>query len=327
METMEHELKFLNMLGYKTVELQGYNQTRWDILDEKGDKVGTIQRKRLYKEHKTKGPAVFGYTMEINNDTIAYKNTRRLDSDYGLFGYSFDIKRESGTNHVEVSCGEFPSITIWSQEHGYMSFNVSYDGLFANFKSQTERFNIEEVVVFKYRKRDERDIDSEKEYTYQIGYCDRKFNLADSKPLDGTSRIISAKHHPDYQSLNQIEIEEITWKNKKLRANRKNTYVGTVEETIERQQMGIDAVSHFRHLLNSILPFKQEIMSAMLVKTPYVVEQGIELFLPDVIEQLKENPCLDCSTQGTCDMLGITEQNCITLKKHKQLTGKPYIKI
>lgn len=327
METMEHELKFLGLLGYRMEELKGYNKTRWVILDENDKDVGSIQRKKIIRKHKTKGPAVFGYVMAIDSDKITYKDTRRLDGKSGNYGYKFDIKRENNTDHVEMNCGESPSITIWSKEHGYMQFHIGFDSLFANFKSKTENFNTEEVVAFKWQKDDEMDTTYAKKYTYQIGYCDKAIELKDSNRKGITVREICTKYNSHHQEHNQLELEERTWINGKLRTNTKNSYDGTVKDAIKINEMGIDAISRFRYLLNSILPFKQEIMSTMLIRTPYVVEPGIELFLPDIIEELKEDPCLDCTTKGTCDMLEITEQNCITLKKHKQLTGKPYIKI
>ena len=334
MESMEQENKFLNMLGYKKEVVPNSNNTRWNVFDEKNNIVGTIQRKKLRRKNKNKGLlAEFGYITEIDSDIISMRKTRWINDEYDNFSYRFEIKRPTEENDtVEMSCGQFPSITIWSKEHGYMQFHIGHDSLFANFKSKTENFNMEEVVVYKWDSHyEEKHGDYEKEYTYQISYCRPPNTLDDmfGSSKGRTSREITAKYDPHYyhyQNRKPITIEERTWINGKLRTNRTNNYDGTIEEVIEKQQMGIDAVSHFRHLLNSILPFNQEIMGAMLSKTLYVAVPGVEFFLPDLVEELKEDPCLDCSTSGTCDMLEIIEQNCLTLKKHKIITGKPYIR-
>ena len=335
MGTMESELKFLNLFGFRIVELQGYNNTRWNILDENDNVVGTIQKKKIHNKNKHKGThAVFGYVTNIDNGFISCKKLTKINNNEGKgtydnpYYYEFTVKRGEDTDTINLDLDETPSITIWSKEYGYMSFSLSYDKLFTNFKSKTENFNTEEVIVYEWDNRDKESYgDYKREYTYQLAYCDKSIPLTDSDSKGRTTREISAKYSPHYQRQNQIELQEITWINGKLRTNRKNTYDGTVEEVVERQQMGIEAMSHFRHILNSILPVKQDIMSVMLARSPYVVEQGVGMFFPDVIEELTQNPCLDCSSKGSCDMLEITEQQCLTLKKHKQVTGQPYIKV
>ena len=128
---MEHELKLLNILGYR-IELIP-NETKWNVIDENNKKVGTIQKKKLHSEG-SKGPAVFGYVTNIDSDIISYNNIRRLDIDYNSFSYSFDIKNNN--DHVDMNCGEYPSVAIWSKEHGYMNFHVFQNEIFANFKSK-----------------------------------------------------------------------------------------------------------------------------------------------------------------------------------------------
>lgn len=293
METMEHEYKFLNMLGYK---IKPSYESRWNIFDENDNIVGFIQRKKMINKNKKKElSAVFGYVMEIESDAISYKKKRQFNYEYDVFYYAFDIKRENGKNdHVDMNCGEFPSITLWSEEYGCMEFRINNDGLFVNFKSKTENFNLEEIIVFKgsaevenYRS---------KEYTYQISYCNNKIELSDNNSNGRTSHEITFKSTSYQQDCNQMEIGECSWINGKLRTNKKNISTGTVEEATIKHQMGIDALSHFRYILNNIVPFKQEIMSAILANTTCIKEAGIEYFYPDVIEQLVDIPCLDCKT-------------------------------
>ncbi|HOZ54070.1 MAG TPA: hypothetical protein PKY25_01930 [Bacilli bacterium] len=324
-QEMEQELMFLNMLGYKMKPLY---ETRWNILDENDNIVGYIQIKRLRKKNVETGePAVYGYVTEIDSESISLKDRREFDDKSEHFYCEFNIKREGELDRAEISFGKYPRITIWSKQYGFMNFYIDSNTLYANYKSQTETFNVEELVIFKYTKNNETDIYSKKEYIYQIRHCDKEHELNDNDSIGRNTREISVKYDLWGNKENEVKVERRTWKNGKLISNITNTCSGTVEEAIEKQKMGIDAISRFRYILNDILPFKQEIVSAITTKTPYIVEQGVELFFSDIIEQFKDNPCLDCKTKGTCDMLEITEQNCISLMRYKQLNGKPYIKV
>lgn len=305
MGKMEYEYKFLNMMGYKIKPLY---ESRWNVFDENDNIVGFIQRKKMINKNKKKAlPAVFGYIMEIESDTISYKSKRQFNCETNAFNYQFDIKRENGeSDHVDMNCGEFPNITIWSHKYGYMQFHIHYDGLFANFKSRTENFNLEEIIIFKGG---ENENNCRKEYVYQIGYSDKKIELSDENSNGRTTREICIKSNSYQQDCNQVRVIERTWISGNLRDNRENIVKGTIEEAVTKHQMGIDALSHLRYILNSILPFKQEIMDAMLTNTSFIKEAGIEYFFPDIIEQLRKTPCLDCKDKRSCDKSKIMEKN------------------
>lgn len=79
-----------------------------------------------------------------------------------------------------MDLGETPSLTMWGNEYGFMSFSLNQDKLFVNFKSMTENFNVEEVLVYEWDQRDRESYDDYKrEYTYQIGYCKKGIELTD----------------------------------------------------------------------------------------------------------------------------------------------------
>lgn len=66
MEEIESGLKMLDLFGFHLVELQGFNKTRWNILDENDNIIGTIQKKKIHSKNKNKGlHAVFGYVADI----------------------------------------------------------------------------------------------------------------------------------------------------------------------------------------------------------------------------------------------------------------------
>lgn len=78
-----------------------------------------------------------------------------------------------------------------------------------------------------------------------------------------------------------MKLVENNWINGKLRTNRENIVVGNVEEMVVKHGMGIDAFKHFRFLINQILPFKQEVISAMLENYLYKREE-LSLFVPEL---------------------------------------------
>ncbi len=64
-------------------------------------------------------------------------------------------------------------------EHGFVDFKVDYEGLFLNFRSQTEIFNVDEVVIFKLNK--ENNSNHRQEYTCKIKYCNKNNALLSVK--------------------------------------------------------------------------------------------------------------------------------------------------
>ena len=63
---------------------------------------------------------------------------------------------------------------------------------------------------------------------------------------------------------NQLRIAEKIWVDGELRTNRKSVVEGTVEEMAIKHQMGIDCFSHFRFLINQIIPFNKDVISSFL---------------------------------------------------------------
>lgn len=165
------------------------------------------------------------------------------------------------------------------------------NGLFLNFKSKTENFNLEETV--RYQINDKKYHHSTNEYTYQINYCDKDTDLNNDYAKGIKSRAITGKSTLEQQANNEIQITENTWTNNRLVKNRETIVTGTIEEMIEKHEMGIDAFSHFRFLVNQILPFKQEVISAIFEKNYFNQEvisaifgknhcKNLSLFIPEL---------------------------------------------
>lgn len=284
---LEKEKKLVELLGYSIVDPDGSN--RWLIVDENQNQVGYIQYKKMYNGNSKKGYAkVFGYHTFIDSPSVSCKFSRKLNDVHGKIldstdgDYLFDIKRENQeTDHVEMNIRDYPSLTIYSKEYGFISFHIDYQGLYLNFKSKTDNFNIEETLV--YKNGDEGYID--KEYVYQIRYCRKPYELSDDNPKGRTTREISGTQH--YYDKNQLRISEKTWVGEKLRTNRDSFVEGTVEKMATKHQMGIDCFSHFRFLINQIIPFNEEVISAIVSKD-IVKQNGLSLFFPDYEKEIPE---------------------------------------
>lgn len=289
---IDREQKLIELLGYHLIGPNHSN--RWLILDENNNQVGFIQYKKLFKKNVNKGyPATFGYHIEIDGPKVSYKSTRKINnvsskqSENTRFSYGFDIKRENGDmDHVEISMGECLYLNVWSKKYGFIDFKIDHEKLFLNFKSRTENFNIEELVVF--QSDGENRPSYKKEYIYQIRYCSKELELSDDNLKGTTIREISGVCNSWYQESNQLELSEKTWINGKLRKDRKNLVNGTVEEMAMKHQMGIDSFHYFRSFINQILPFQQDVISATL-SDEILKERGLSLFVSEFIDdQLNE---------------------------------------
>lgn len=291
---IKHEKKLVELLGYNLIGPD--NSNRWLVVDENNNQVGFIQYKKLFNKNDKKGyPATFGYCIKIDSSKISYKSTRKINNlknrftRDNQFSYAFDIKRENDDlDHVEISMDEFPYLNVWSKKYGSIDLKLDSNGLFLKFKSKTENFNVEELVIFRPNKGNRHRATHKNEYVYQIRYCDKELELSDDNLKGTTIREISGTNNPYYQEANQLSIKERTWINGKLRTNRENEVIGTIHEMAEKHQMGIDAFNHFRFLINQILPFKQDVISIML-GDEFVEERKLSLFFPELVKEETEN--------------------------------------
>lgn len=291
---IEHEKKLVELLGYNLIGPDKSN--RWLVVDENNNQVGFIQYKKLFNKNEKKGyPATFGYCIKIDSSKVSYKSTRKINNlkdrftRDNQFSYAFDIKRENGDlDHAEISMDEFPHLNVWSKKYGFIDFKIDSEGLFLNFKSKTENFNVEELVIFRPNEENRHRPTHKNEYVYQIRYCDKELELSDDNLKGTTIREISGTNNPYYQESNQLSIKERTWINGKLRTDRENEVIGTIYEMATKHQMGIDALNHFRFLINQILPFKQDVVSTML-GDEFVKERKLSLFIPELVKEETEN--------------------------------------
>lgn len=62
---------------------------------------------------------------------------------------------------------------------------------------------------------------------------------------------------------------------------------GTVDGMATKYQMGIDCFSHFRFLINQIIPFNEAVIS-VIVSDDKVKQSNLSIFFPDYEKELSE---------------------------------------
>lgn len=279
-DDMQYEKKLLSILGFSLV---GPNKNKsYIILDEDNNEVGYIKYKKIGKSNKQ---VIYGYETKIDSKNIYYEAIRRLDDNQKKevnFTYELELKTSNGQNDsLEFGIGKSPYLTLWSKEHDFMNFQIYNNGLFLNFRSKTDNYNVIETVVYQINGGNLSS--KQNEYSYQLTYYDKNMDLNDSKTKKVYSRLISGKSNSDQKDNNEIIILEQSRINDKLTVNRNTTVTGTIEEMVSKHQMGIDAFNHFRYLINDILPFKEEVISLLSEGTD--TSPHLSMFMPDIKEE------------------------------------------
>lgn len=280
MKIIEHNLdqekRLIELLGYNLIGPDGSN--RWIIFDKSKVPIGFIQYKKLHNSNpKKEYSKIFGYHTFIDSNHISYECIRELNDKYGNlknidYSYCFKIKRENDEiDDIEINLGDYPSLTLWSKEYGFMDFKTDYNGLYLNYKSKTDNYNIKETIV--YRKNE---VNPYKEYTYQISYSKKDGELSSDNQNNISTREITGIQY--FQNVNLLKIIERTWINEELITNRETDVKGTVDEMVKKHQMGIDSFSHFRFLIGKLIPFDKKFIS-VIIENNQDVSNSLSLFL------------------------------------------------
>lgn len=278
---IEYEKRLIEVLGYNLLESNDANV--WDITDSDGKKTGFIEYKKIYNKKKNL-PEVYAYCTIINDNKTSYKNIRRTTDKHGNpitndFLYEFEIKRKNkNIDQVAVNIGKYPYLELWSNDYGHMCFRLDFKGLYLNYMSKTNNFNVEETLIFNAD--EENAYNYPREYVYVISYCDKNIDIKDETVKGIRTREISGVSSIDEQDSNLL-ISEKSWINHKIRIDRKNIVTGSVEDMIIKHKVGIESFNHFRYLINKILPFKEEVI-ATLLKENGGNKNVTEIFLPDL---------------------------------------------
>ena len=284
-QEIESEIKFIELLGYNIIETN--NSNNYLITDTNNKEVGFIKKEKVHNENKEETSSdVFGYHMLIESDDIHYDCTRRLNDNAEKFTYEFDVKipnnKRTGT-HATMTINENVYLYIYGPGRSEIYWVMHQNQLLLHFTSKTDNYNIEEVVVA------ETGQDSITNKPYNSYY---KYNLI-FQPKDSNNKRITKNIALDvkYYDPNAVTISLARGSHFIIEDQISK---GSIQEAITKHELGIEAFSHFRYLVNNILPFKKEVIKAMLEERG-LNEPLFQLFIPDYKDLEKED-----STKKLC---------------------------
>lgn len=288
MDSIESEERLLDLLGYYVDGPD--NSNRWKILDNSGNVVGFIQRKKLVKKNNKKnlGP-IFGYCMEIDSKDIKYKGQRRLNSRNlpnfydERFEYSFKIRNIlNDMDTIELSLGNNPKIMIRSKDYGISEFSNDGDILKLAYTSAEDSFIIDETIFVKSGE----NLEGNKEYTYSnslTAYTTPDYT-EESKQIITQ---ISFYQRGEDEDSKVIKVVEKAWLNGVIIKEEQNLLANTIAEAITAHSVGVQALNNYRNLLNEHYPWNEEIMDA-LFKHKTIEQEEFQSLIPDIAEKQQE---------------------------------------
>ena len=247
---IDYEKRLTDLLGFTILEKDSSN--RWNISDG-NNIIGYIQYKKLKsKDVKKNIPAKYGYHTEIVTDNFKFIKNRlennNLDSSYEFQfnDMNADLNLDGNTS-LENIC----SMTISSNEYGYISFALSEYSMNFEYKRQTDNFNIEEVVQIRSYNNDEAIIYAinftNKDVDVQFGIKDIDNYTIEIKKTGNDSLNVSLLAFKDHNLLNK---EEYVVK-------------GNISEALKDLELAKLSFNYLRSFLREILPFKEDIILYM----------------------------------------------------------------
>ena len=281
---LKKEIKIIEFFGYNLVGPNKSNQ--WTILDGAKKKVGYIQYRRLHNKDKENGQGkIFGYHTMINSNDFFCEFYRELTDAAGNiisdidFKYEFVIKRSDGkVDYAEINM-DFPqSLLIWSNNFGNINFN-NRDGLYINFKTETESYNVAEILFYKNS-----DDKSTSKYTYQISYCKKPLELTYDNPNGRTTRQLVGTADFSQREQNQLSLMTRTWVNAKIKSEKRTLVSGNVEEMARMHQTGIERFNYFRKFVNQVVPINSDVIYTLMSKE-LIIKDNLGLFFPELKKQ------------------------------------------
>ena len=283
METIQHNLdkeeKLIELLGYNLVGPNGSN--RWFILDENENQVGYIQYKKIHNANLKKGYSKsFGYHTFIDSSTVSCDFSREINDNTidSINAYVLNIKRDNQEfERVEIDLGASKSLFIMSEKYGRISFSINDNEkrLYLFLNTKTDNFNVEEVLFYKNT---DGEWSGNKEYSYQIKYCNKDINISDYMAKGKVIREIRGTQFSSNE--NKLRLSERTWNDDNLSSSSESIVEGTIDEMVIKHQMGIDCFNRFRFLINEIIPFNVDVLSLM-VDEDMVKQFNLSVFFSD----------------------------------------------
>lgn len=257
---LDSELILLDLFNFKLEKTTTFN--KFNILDEFNNTIGFIEKKILSTTNSN--PVLAIYTEIITND-ILYKNTREINN-YDINKYSYNIAKrnnDGSLSYIYLNLGKNKEISFIHNNKKAV-FSIKNNELYLNFRGTTKNYNYEEKLIINSSNEEKN-----KHYQYTIDFCDKKNNLDDIK----TKTTLSIKGHELYRyfSYSKGEITKPTFRlnTRKIACGKmiENDYYeinnSKLKDLIITHNDSLEMFSHFRYLIENILPFKKEIISYM----------------------------------------------------------------
>lgn len=274
MDNIDIEQKFLELLDYKVSRVP--NSNRYLIFDKFNKYVGFIQRKKIYKKNKKKGlDEIFGYQTYIDSDDIIYNSTRRIDSDND-YNYLFTVKGQQGNFSVNINIGKNPSLDIFGSKYEHFIFSIENQKFYFTFNSSSGKFYFNETVIVELASSD----DLNSNYSYTLNFSKKEDALINWKNFN--TMMLEANEIPKIYLWDDrnLEIKQSLFEDNKCISDDEVSTSGSIEEVIEKHNIAILSFSHFRYLVNKILPFKDEVITS-IIEQRGLDEKEFKLFIPD----------------------------------------------
>ncbi len=273
-DMMEHEKKFLHMLGLSMIE--SFSSSKIDIVNSDGVIVGLIEKRKVYNQNKKKNlPAVFGYHTEVKSDTIIYDATRRLDTSHHNFQYEFKIKQGNEWSDAYLALGENVDFFLKNGQ-GRVEFSMNDDRMYLGMMGDILGIKKEETIVVGLR-------DTNKKYSYTCSNNEKEGNKEEGS-YSATFDIEFVEDSGCSLDEKNISIKRKMWKDGEIVEVEESRMSGTIEGIISNDSLAKGEFHNFGTILNTIFRSEEDAMVQLLGERRLQIPE-IRAFLSDINEK------------------------------------------
>lgn len=246
---IDYEKRLIDLLGFTILEKD--NSNRWNISDG-NNIIGYIQYKKLKcKNEKKNIPAIYGYHTEIATDHFKFIRSRGENNTKDNYEFEFKGMNVDLNLNTDLTLENVCSLTISSNEYGFISFVLSENSLNFDYKRQTDNFNIEEVTQV-------RCYDNDEAVIYAVNFTDKDIDVQ-----FGTKNINNYTIEIKRTGSEDLKVTLLTFKDHNLISKEEYLVKGNIGEALEKLELAKLSLLYLRSFLSEILPFKEDIILYM----------------------------------------------------------------
>ncbi len=246
---IDYEKRLIDLLGFTISEKD--NSNRWYISNGINN-VGYIQYKKLKcKNEKKNIPAKYGYHTEIVTDHFKFIRSRLENNTPANYEFEFQGMNVDLNLNIDLALENVCSLTISSNEYGYISFALSEYSLNFDYKRQTDNFNIEEVTQI-------RSYDNDEAIIYAVNFTNKDVDVQ-----FGTKGINNYTIEIKKAGSNTLKVTLLTFKDHNLINKEEFLVKGNINEALEKLELAKLSLIYLRSFLREILPMSEDIILYM----------------------------------------------------------------